>query len=269
MSSNDTTDKIKKRKRSNNQQQQTTKERPLPKKRKRLKTPLRVTISFNVAPNWQGTKNRDFPGRHFTNGETLLLREWADEFRAGVSFQSVCCCCCCCCCFLIFCCCCWWWWWSNNDKTTSAFLFLSNPFPTKVLSPFLSCVKQPSPLYWQIFFCSLTLKLLSSLLFSSLLLSTLLYHCIYIYIYSISHKQKTTQVPRHQLEEKKDTRTVQLPKSLKKRRKPFINASVVGRTDAFRWYRYVNNKKKILSWLLTIFPEIFQPIFFFFTSKMT
>ena len=77
---------MKKRKRSNNQQ--TTKEHPLPKKRKRSKTPLRVTISFNVAPNWQGTKNRDFPGRHFTNGETLLLREWADEFRAGVSFQT-------------------------------------------------------------------------------------------------------------------------------------------------------------------------------------
>ena len=111
----------------------------------------------------------------------------------------------------------------------------------------LSCHVSSNPLHStdKFFFVPLTLKLLSSLLFSSLLYSSLLYSItVYIYIYSISHKQKTTQVPRHQLEEKKDTRTVQLPKSLKKRRKPFINASVVGRTDAFRWYRYVNNIKK-------------------------
>ena len=98
---------------------------PSKKKPKKERIPLRVTISFDVGEGWHGTKNRDFPGRHFSNTETLLLREWSNEFREGVP-------------------------------------------------------------------CTL---------------------------------------------EKPDTRTVKLPKTQKKRRKPFVGALVVRRQDAYQWYR--------------------------------
>ena len=75
---------------------------------------------------------------------------------------------------------------------------------------------------------------------STPLYSITVYLYLYLSIYSNiiqKQQQQQHQVPLHQLEGNKDTRTVKLPKSLKKRRKPFINASVVGRTDAYRWYR--------------------------------
>ena len=45
---------------------------------------VRVSITFKVACGAEGTKSRDFPGRHFRPRERDLLQDWAGQFRRGV-----------------------------------------------------------------------------------------------------------------------------------------------------------------------------------------
>ena len=46
---------------------------------------VRATIKFDINVGWRGTKQRDFPGRYFSPSDRDLLREWAGEFRSGLS----------------------------------------------------------------------------------------------------------------------------------------------------------------------------------------
>ena len=63
-------------------------------KKKKVKSQIpagkvRVTIKFITASGWEGTKQRDFPGRYFLPSERDLLREWALQFRNGYQETNI------------------------------------------------------------------------------------------------------------------------------------------------------------------------------------
>ena len=53
------------------------------KKKPLLEMLVRVSITFDVGVGWRGTKSRDFPGRHFTAEENIVLQDWSAKFRQG------------------------------------------------------------------------------------------------------------------------------------------------------------------------------------------